>query len=271
MGASVAACGSGTQAKATRDVAEPPSRPAAAPAAAAPKPPSAYEKRWQDACANPETAGRCPAPFDRPGVLFDVNGSGDYAPPSLCDVGDRATEAATVAALQPKRKALRACLRGAARGAWVDLVSDGSRPASASADVPARSSECVAKIVRRALPSEGPASVKRVVVLNAGGAGEGEPLSKDRITEMITAHADEVSACYDGALEVWPGLRGRHTPRVVIWFDGSVVLVRTQKSTLHNPALECCINTRVRDWRFGAPEDGNIVIVSLPFVLGPPE
>lgn len=161
-------------------------------------------------------------------------------------------------------------MRGAAHGAWVDVVSDGSRPANAAAGVSARSIECVAKAVRTALPNQGPGSVKRVVVLNVGGASKGEPtLSKESVQAMITAHADKIGACYDGALEVWPGLRGRHAPRVVIWFDGSVALVRTQESTLHNPALECCINTAVRSFRFGPPGDGNIVIVTLPLVLGP--
>jgi hypothetical protein len=202
-------------------------------------------------------------------VFFDAKGSGDYVPPSLCDLAGGSTDPATTAALNPERKALRACLRGAQRGVWVDVVSDGSRPAVAASGVPARAVDCVAKVVRRALPKQGPGSVKRVVVLNIGDATQREPkLSKDSVNAMITAHADEVSACYDGALEVWPGLRGRHAPMAVIWFDGSVALVRTQESTLANPALECCINTAVRGWRFGPPEDGNIGIVTLPFVLG---
>ena len=145
----------------------------------------------------------------------------------------------------------------------------GSRPASAADGVSARSIECVEKLVRRTLPNQGPGSVKRVVVLNAGGTGKAEvTLSKASVNAMIVAHADEVSACYDGALEVWPGLSGRHAPMVVIWFDGSVALARTQESTLDNPALECCINTAVRSWRFAPPEEGNIAIVTLPFVLG---
>lgn len=262
------ACASGPEATAAVDTAKPPAAPPAE-AAPAPKPPSAYERRWQTACTNPRTFGRCPAPFDRPGVFFDARGSGDFAPPSLCEVGDQSSDAATTAALDPKRKALRACLRGEAHGTWVDVVSDGSRPASAADGVAARSVACVEKLVRRALPSQGPASVKRIVVLNAGGAGKAEStLSKESVGAMILAHADEVSACYDGALEVWPGLRGRHAPMVVIWFDGSVALARTQESTLGNPALECCINTAVRSWRFAPPEDGNIAIVTLPFVLG---
>jgi hypothetical protein len=203
-------------------------------------------------------------------VFFDAAGSGDYAAPSLCDVAAQTAAPAIAAALQAKRKALRACLRGAARGAWIDVVSDGSRPASAAADLSPRSVECVSKVVQRALPDTVPGSVKRIVVLNAGSTSKAEPaLSKESVAAMITAHADEVAACYDGALEVWPGLRGRHAPRVVIWFDGSVALVRTQESSLDNPALECCINTAVRGWHFGPPADGNIVIVTLPFVLGP--
>ena len=82
------------------------------------------------------------------------------------------------------------------------------------------------------------------------------------------AFSSAICDCYDGALEVWPGLHGRHAPMVVIWFDGSVALARTQESTLDNPALECCINTAVRSWRFAPPTEGNIAIVTVPFVLG---
>jgi hypothetical protein len=245
--------------------------PAAAPAPApAPKVPSAYEQRWQTACTEPGALGRCPAPFDRPGVFFDAKGKGQYTPPGLCGVAVQDSDRAAHAALEPKRKALRACFRGAPHGAWVDVASDGSRPGVASPELPARTLTCVAGLVKRALPSTGPENVKRVVVLNVGSARDDQPsLSKENVNAMITAHAEEVGACYDGALEVWPGLRGRMAPHVVIWFDGTVALVHTQESSLDNPALECCINTAVRSWRFGPPSDGNIAIVSLPFVLGP--
>jgi hypothetical protein len=260
-----------------------PAKPAAepsvqAPSQAAPPPPpppeaktpSAYEQRWQTACTEPGALGRCPAPFDRPGVFFDAKGKGQYTPPGLCGVAVQESDRAAHTALEPKRKALRACFRGAAHGAWVDVASDGSRPAVASPELPARTASCVAALLKRSLPSTGPQSVKRVVVLSVGSARDGQPsLSKESVNAMITAHAEEVGACYDGALEVWPGLRGRMAPSVVIWFDGTVALVHTQESSLDNPALECCINTAVRAWRFGPPDDGNIAIVNLPFVLGP--
>src|SRR4051794_39243154 len=84
-----------------------PSRPPT-PAEPAPKPLSAYERRWQSACVDPAASDRCPAPFDRPGVFFDAAGSGDYAAPSLCDVAAQTAAPAIAAALQAKRKALRA-------------------------------------------------------------------------------------------------------------------------------------------------------------------
>jgi hypothetical protein len=204
-------------------------------------------------------------------VFFDAKASGEYTPPALCGVAEQtASDRAANAALEPKRKALRACLRGAEHGAWVDVVSDGSRPAGASAELSPRAVACVTKVVKAALPSNGASGVKRVVVLSLGSARDGAPtLSKESVNAMISAHADEVGTCYDAALEVWPGLRGRLEPSVVIWFDGSVALVHTRESSLDNPALECCINTAVRSWRFGPPENGNIAIVSLPFVLGP--
>jgi hypothetical protein len=202
-------------------------------------------------------------------VFFDAKGSGEYTPPALCGMVAHETDRAVSAALEPKRNALRACLRGAEHGAWVDVVSDGSRPASASPGLTSGAASCVAKLVQGALPSSTAGGVKRVVVLGLGSARDGAPtLSKESVHAMITAHADEVSACYDAALKVWPGLRGRMAPSVVVWFDGSVALVHTQESSLDNPALECCINTAVRSWRFGPPEGGNIAIVSLPFLLG---
>jgi len=233
---------------------------------------SAYEQRWQTACTDADAAAssQCPAPFDRPGVFVETQGTGDLAPPSLCDLGAQAPDPDAVAALAKKQKALRSCFRGARVAAWVEVSTDPAQTPAAASGLAPRAIDCVTKIVRSALPHTGPESVKRVVVLHSGGSGRKQPtLSKESVHAMITSHADEISACYDGALEVWPGLRGRHATRVVVWFDGSVALVRTQESSLHNPALECCINTAVRGFRFAAPEDGNIVLVTLPFALGP--
>jgi hypothetical protein len=271
--AALTACASSPPA--SEQTVAPAARPEPAPPPAEPPGPSVYERRWKDACTKPGTLDRCPAPFDRPAVFFDAKTGEAYAPPALCGAvgqtspGDLDAQAALVA----KRAALRACFRGAERGAWVDLASDGSRPPSQSPELPERTIACAAKVVKQALPDTSPSSVKRVVVMNVGPARgrDREPaLSKANVDAMITAHAEDISTCYDGALEVWPGLSGRIAPSVVVWFDGSVALVSTAHSSLDNPALECCIETAVRGFRFGPPDDGNIAIVTVPLLLGEP-
>jgi hypothetical protein len=86
---------------------------------------------------------------------------------------------------------------------------------------------------------------------------------------VAQAHASDVSACYDAALEVWPGIKGRVATSFVIWFDGQVALARTGENTLGNTTLACCINTAVRSWTFPKPKDGSIALVTFPFTLGP--
>ena len=265
--AALVSCGGPTAAPKPTTVAKPRvAQPAPPPA---PKPPSAYERRWQSACEEHGTLGRCPAPFDRPGLFLDTNESVEHPVPVMCGDVDQPTADAARTALQAKRAALRRCFRGADPHAWVDVDRAGTTAPGAAPGLPARTRSCVAKIVERALPTGAASDVKRVVVVNGDSAGKGEAtLSKESVHAMITAHADEVGVCYDGALEVWPGLRGRMAPSVVVWFDGSVALVRTLESSFDNAALECCINTAVSGWHFEPPAGGSIAIVTLPFVLG---
>jgi hypothetical protein len=267
VGLGLVACGSGAAPPpraAKVDKQPPPPKPPA------PRAPSPYERRWLSACSEGGTLGHCPAPFDRPAVFVDVEAQGDDPPPAFCGATEPSTGADARAALAAKRRALRACFRGAEDGAWVEIGRNGAPAPAQGPERPARTAACVAKIVEQALAGISTGALDRVVVLNGGAPrAAAEALSKQSIDEVITSHGGEVNACYDGALEVWPGLRGRIASSVVIWFDGSVALVRTGESSLGNPALECCINTAVSGWRFGQPAEGAIVIVSLPFLLGP--
>jgi hypothetical protein len=56
-------------------------------------------------------------------------------------------------------------------------------------------------------------------------------LSKESLNTVVNAHASDVHACYDAALEVWPGIKGRMATSFVIWFDGQVALARTGETT----------------------------------------
>jgi hypothetical protein len=248
--------------------------PAAEPAPAPPEPPaqSAFEKRWGAACSAQGAVGQCPAPFERPGLFVEVEGKSEHAAPPFCGALEAPGQEAARGALAKKSKALKACFRGAEAGSWVELGASGEPIAAAEqARTPrrTRTETCVAKIVKGVFAGLGNAPPERLVVLGSAATKSGDQgLDKVSLDKVINANAAEVSACYDAALEVWPGLRGRIATSLVIWFDGHVALVRTGESTLDNAALECCINTAVGSWTFPHPADGSIALVTFPFTLG---
>jgi len=243
-------------------------QPAPVPEPAAPAEPSAFEKKWSGACGEGGAVGQCPAPFDRSAVFIDVS-EGEHATPPFCGAIEATDGAAARDALVAKRNALKACFRGTEAGSFVELSADGramTDPKRASA---ARTDACVAKIAKRALAGLPDPKPERIVVLQSASAKSGdEALSKESLDGVVNEHADDVSACYDAALNVWPGLKGRVATSFVIWFDGQVALARTGESTLDNPMLECCINTAIRSWSFPKPKDGTIALVTFPFTLG---
>jgi len=259
--------GCGSSAPAVKRTVAP--QPKLEPAPPPPAKPSAFEQRWSSTCDEHGAVGQCPAPFDRPAVFVDVD-DGEHAAPPFCGALETPEGAAARDALAAKRKALKACFRGAEAGSFVELGPNAvvvADPARANA---ARIEACVGKIAKRALAGlHGPQPARVVVLMNSSAKPGDQLLSKASLDSVVNAHASDVSACYDAALEVWPGLKGRIATSFVIWFDGEVALARTGESSLDNPMLECCINSAVRSWTFPKPKDGSIALVTFPFTLGP--
>jgi hypothetical protein len=260
----LAACG-GTATVAKPAAAPPPKVEQAAPP---PAEPSAFEQRWSAACGDGGAVGECPAPFDRPAVFVDVVES-EHAAPPFCGALETPEGDAARAALTAKRKALKACFRGAEPGSFVELGPNAAVITDPKRAKAARAEACVAKVVKRSLAGlTGPQPERVVVLLSASAKPGDQVLSNESLNTVVNDHAAEVSACYDAALHVWPGLKGRVATSFVIWFDGQVTLARTGESTLDNPMLECCINTAIRSWTFPKPKDGSIALVTFPFTLG---
>ena len=247
-------------------VKRPPPKVEAAPPA--PREPSAFEQRWSSACSEHGAVGQCPAPFDRPAVFVDVGESEQAAPP-FCGSLESKDGAAAHDAIAAKRKALGACFQDVEAGTFVELGPSGALIADPARADATRTETCVAKLVTAALANHVGTPPERVVVLLGSTTNPSdEVLSKASLDAVTSEHASEVSACYDAALEVWPGLAGRIASAVVIWFDGRAALVRTDTSTLDNPMLECCINTAIQSWPFPKPSNGSIALVTFPFTLG---
>lgn len=235
--------------------------------------PSAFEQKWRTACEAQGVVGQCPAPFDQPALFVQVDGTNGAGAPPFCGVVEDPSHAPVRDALTEKSKALKACFKRAEPGAFVELNARGEAAAVADADAKAkRRAACVAKIAKPALAKLEGTRAERIVIVHSAAEKSGdEALSKEALHAVAQERGGEVNTCYDAALEVWPGLKGKIASQIVIWFDGSVVLVRTAESTLDNGPLECCINSAVRSWTFPKPADGTIAVVSFPFLLGQPE
>jgi pSer/pThr/pTyr-binding forkhead associated (FHA) protein len=106
----------------------------------------------------------------------------------------------------------------------------------------------------------------------APGVGTGDPiilgaLDKSIIDRIVKQHLAKIRYCYQKELNKNPKLFGKIVVKFVIAKDGSVSTASTKSTTLRNPIVEKCINSRFMRMRFPAPKGGGIVIVSYPFVF----
>ncbi|HCP44703.1 MAG TPA: hypothetical protein DIU15_01515 [Deltaproteobacteria bacterium] len=104
------------------------------------------------------------------------------------------------------------------------------------------------------------------------GVGTGDPiilgaLDKSIIDRIVKQHLAKIRYCYQKELNKNPKLFGKVVVKFVIAKDGSVSSASTKASTLNNPIVEKCINSRFMRMRFPSPKGGGIVIVSYPFVF----
>jgi TonB family protein len=88
---------------------------------------------------------------------------------------------------------------------------------------------------------------------------------------VITAHRDEVRACYDAALANNPGIAGDLVVSFVINPDGSVkhAEVNWAESELHVPELDSCAIEVLDKVKFPASARGMESKVNYPFNFNP--
>jgi len=90
--------------------------------------------------------------------------------------------------------------------------------------------------------------------------------NKSFVDQVVKSHLGLIKHCYDRELNKRPDLAGKVVVKFVIAKDGSVSSATTASSTLGNPLVESCVNSRFLRFRFPAPKHG-IVIVRYPFVF----
>ncbi len=92
-------------------------------------------------------------------------------------------------------------------------------------------------------------------------------LDKSIIDRIVKQHLPQIRYCYQKELNKNPKLFGKIVVKFVISKEGEVSSASTKSSTMNNPIVEKCINSRFMRMRFPKPKGGGIVIVSYPFVF----
>ncbi len=95
-------------------------------------------------------------------------------------------------------------------------------------------------------------------------------LSKEIINAVVKRHQSEIRACYDSALQRNPGTRGKIVTAFDIQPNGIVSMANVKESSVGDKALENCILSRIRSWRFPTPEAPVVTqVTAYPFYLSP--
>jgi hypothetical protein len=106
-------------------------------------------------------------------------------------------------------------------------------------------------------------AVTAAVSRNIGAQGT---IDKEAVAKVINSHLHEVSSCYERALLKEPGLAGKIVLEWQITTSGTVGFAKTKSSTMKSSAVEQCILTSLKTWRF-PPAKGAGVLITYPFMF----
>jgi TonB family protein len=117
------------------------------------------------------------------------------------------------------------------------------------------------KLARVSRPAE------RDVDITIGKLVHVGPLSMATIRREIKSHRNQIRYCYEQELTRLPNLRGKITVKFTIGARGYVTQVSITQTSLNNAAVEGCVVSKIRTWRFPKPMGGGTVIVNYPFIF----
>jgi len=106
-------------------------------------------------------------------------------------------------------------------------------------------------------------SVSRAVSRTVGAQGN---IDKEAVAKAINSHLAEVSSCYERALLKEPGLSGKIILEWQITTSGTVGYAKTKSSSMRSAAVESCIITALKGWKFPAAKGAGVVI-TYPFMF----
>jgi TonB family protein len=107
-------------------------------------------------------------------------------------------------------------------------------------------------------------------VRTIGGAADLQGRDTASLMAVVQRYKAGVKFCYDNALKRTEGLQGKITLQMDIDASGRITTLNVASDSLGNRALQKCILSQVKKWRF-PKVDGGTVRFTLPLVFSPPE
>jgi hypothetical protein len=106
------------------------------------------------------------------------------------------------------------------------------------------------------------------------GLGPGKPevvgsIDPELIRKVVHEHRAQIRTCYETQLTTTPDLAGKLISAWTIDQSGTVTEAHTQESTLRERAVEQCVASKIKSWRFPIPKGGGEVFVTYPFIFTP--
>ncbi len=104
-----------------------------------------------------------------------------------------------------------------------------------------------------------------IALESAGVSGKAKSAayrSHEEISSVINLHNAAIEYCFKRETKLNPNLRGEILVQLVIDFTGRVKSVGILESSFQNSALESCITSRIRSWRFKpiSRQEGDVTV-----------
>ena len=158
-------------------------------------------------------------------------------------------------------------VRGARPAADLEVPEGGAVAAAAGADLEG-SSLAASSIRIEGVESLRPPEGKRT---EGGAAGSTSPYRTDAsLLAVVRRYAAGIQYCYENELKREPGLRGKLTVSISVAASGNVLEAGIVADDVRCAALNACVLSQIREWRFPAVDGGDVVF-RTPFVFRPPE
>ena len=106
-------------------------------------------------------------------------------------------------------------------------------------------------------------------VRSASAVAVSGSLDVNIIRRIVRAHHNEIRGCYNTALAKDPSVRGRLVVHFVIAANGEVAAAAIGSSEIVDAALDQCVVSKVRRWRFPTGDNHGVAEVHYPFLLEP--